>query len=63
MKCISMNHQECKIRTQIINIDNNEPWFYPYSIKRNKYSDKGNNITDPYAKLCVPDVIKNINIY
>ena len=47
----------------MINIDNNKPSFYPHSIKRNKYSDKGNNITDPYAKLCVPDVIKNINIY
>ena len=58
-----MNHQECKIRTKIINIDNNEPSFYRYSIKRNKYSDKGNNITHPYAKLGVPDVIKNINIY
>ena len=21
-----------------------------------------NNINDPYAKLCVPDVIKNINV-
>ena len=22
----------------------------------------GNNINDPYAKLCVPDVIKNLNV-
>ena len=35
--------------------------FYPYSITLNKC--KGScNINDPYAKLCVPDTIKNINI-
>ena len=36
--------------------------FYPYSIKVNKYSGSCNNINDPYPKLCVPDVIKNINV-
>ena len=28
----------------------------------NKCSDSCNNINDPYAKLCVPDVFKNINV-
>ena len=28
-KCISMNNQECKIRPEIININSNEPLFYP----------------------------------
>ena len=36
--------------------------FFPYSIKVNKYIGSCNNINDPYAKLCVPDVVKNINI-
>ena len=27
-----------------------------------KCSGSSHNINDPYAKLCVPDVIKNINI-
>ena len=35
--------------------------FYPFSIKVNKFSGSCNNINDPYAKLCVPDTIKNIN--
>ena len=61
-KCISMNNQECKIRPEIININSNEPLFYPYSIKVNKCSGSCDNINDPYAKLCVPDVVKNINI-
>ena len=32
LKCVSMNIQECKIRTKIIDINNDEPSFYPYSI-------------------------------
>ena len=36
--------------------------FYPYSIKINKYKGSCNNINDQYAKLCVPDTIKNINV-
>ena len=62
LKCVSMNNQECKTRPGIININSNEPLFYPYSTQVNKCSSSCNNINDPYAKLCVPDVIKNINV-
>ena len=57
-----MNNQECRVRPEIININSNEPTFYPYSIKVNKYSCSCININDPYAKLCVPDIVKNINL-
>ena len=59
---VSMNNQECKVRTKIINIKNNELLLYPYSIEVNKFSGSCNNINDPYSKLCVPDVLKNINV-
>ena len=58
LECVSMNNQECKIRSKITNINNNETTFYPYSIKINKFSGSCNSINDPYAKLCVPDVVK-----
>ena len=61
-KCVSMNNQERKIRSEIININSNEPTFYPYSIFVNKCSGNCNNINEPYSKLCVPDVVKNINV-
>ena len=57
-----MTNQECKTRTKIINTNNNEPVLYPFSIKVNKCSGSCNNINDPYAKLCVPDVVKNMNV-
>ena len=62
LECVSMNNQECKARTKIINIKNNEPVFYPFSIKVNKCSGSCTNINDPCAKLSVPDVVKNINV-
>ena len=57
-----MNNQEGRIRPEIININSNEPTFNPYSIEANKFSCSYNNINDPYSKLCVPDVVKNINV-
>ena len=58
LECVSMNNLEYKIRAEIININSKEPLFYPYSVNINKCSGSYNNINDPYAKLCIPDVIK-----
>ena len=55
---ISMNNQACKVRPEIVNVNSNEPVFYPFSIKTSKCSGSCNNINDPYAKICVPDVEK-----
>ena len=57
-----MNNQEFKVRPKIIDVNNYEPVLYPYSIKVNKCSGHCSNINDPYAKLCIPDIIKNINV-
>ena len=62
LRCIQMNNQPCKARPQIIYVNSNEPIFYPFSIKTNKCSDNCNNINDPYAKICVPDVVKDLNV-
>ena len=62
LECVTMKNQECKARPKIINVNTNEPVFYPYSIKVNKCGGSCNNIIDPFAKLCVPDIIKNINV-
>ena len=61
LKCVSMNNQKCKVRPEIIDININEPSFYHYSVKIRKCCDSCNNINDPYAKLCVPDVFNDTN--
>ena len=58
----SMSNRESKVRPEIININSNEPVFFPYSIKGSKCSGSCNNINDPYAKVCVPDVVKKLNL-
>ena len=62
LMCISMKNQDCKVRPQIVTVNTNEPVFFPFSIKTSKCSGSCNNINDPYAKMCIPDVIKNLNV-
>ena len=60
LSCISMSNQPCKARPKIANVNNNNPVFYPFSIRTN--SGNCNNINVPCAKICVPDVVKDLNI-
>ena len=62
LNCISMKNQKCKTRPQVVNVDINNPIFYPFSIKTSKCSRNCNNINYPYAKICIPDVIKSVNV-
>ena len=62
LNCASMNNQECKVRPKIVDINSNNPMFYPFSIKVNKCSGNCNNINDTYAKICVPDTAKDLNV-
>ena len=50
------------IRPEIININSNEPSFHTYSVLVIECSGSCHNINGPLAKLCIPDVIKDINI-
>ena len=58
LSCISMTNQECRVRQQIVYVNSNEPVFFPFSIKISKCGGSCNNINDPYAEMCVPDVVK-----
>ena len=62
MCCISLKNQECKVRPKIVDINSNNPMFYPFSIKVNKCSGNCNSINDPYVKICVPDIVKDLNL-
>ena len=54
--CISMSNQECKTRPQVVNVNWDEPVFFPLSTETSKCSGSYNNISYPYAEICVPDV-------
>ena len=57
-----MKNEACKVRPEIVNVNSNEAVFYPFNIKTSKFSGKCNSINNLYAKICVPDVVKNLNI-
>ena len=62
LSCISMNNQECKTRAHVINVNGDEPAFFRFSIETSKCSGSCNNINYLYAKICVPDIIKNLHV-
>ena len=57
-----MKNHGCKLRPDIVNVNGNEPVSYLFSTKASKCSGSCNNIHDPYAKICVPNVIKDLNV-
>ena len=59
---ISLNNQECKVRPKIVDVSSDNPIFYPFSVKINRCSGNCNTINDPYAKICVPDIVKNLKL-
>ena len=61
LSCISRNNQPCKARPEIINVSSNNPVFYRFSIKTSKCIGNCNNINDPYAKICAPNVVKDLH--
>ena len=61
LDCILMKNQKWKVKPEIIEISD-DPIFFPFSIKINKCSGNCNNINDPYATICVPDIKKNLNV-
>ena len=36
--------------------------FFSFSIETSKCSSSCNNVNYPYAKICAPDVVKNLNV-
>ena len=62
LSCISMKNEECKMRPQVININGDKSVFFAFSIEISKCSGSCNNINYLYAKICVPDIVKNLNV-
>ena len=54
-------NQACKARPEIINVNGNNPVFYPFSIKASKCRGNCNNINDPYANVKVFNLMSRTN--
>ena len=64
LECLSVINRECMPRPKILNVNEGigEALFYPYNVLVNKCSGSCDTIDDPMAKMCVPYIIKNVNM-
>ena len=64
LECVSVVNQKCKPRPKILDVNEGvgEALFYPYNVLVNKYSGSCNTLNNPMAKLCVPNIIKRVNM-
>ena len=62
LKCYSLDNQECKIRPEIINVNNKESIFYLHKTKMNRCVGSCSTIDDPYGKICFANDIENIGL-
>ena len=64
LECVSVVNQECMPRPKILDVNEGvgEALFYPYNVQVNKCSGSCNTLEDPMARICVPNIIKNVNM-
>ena len=64
LECLSVINQKCMPRPKILDVNEGvgEALFYPYNVLVNKCSRSCNTLDDPMTKLCVPNIIKKVNL-
>ena len=64
LECLYVINQKCMPRSKILYVNEGvgEALFYPYNVLVNKCSGSCNMLDDPMARLCVPNIIKKVNI-
>ena len=64
LECVSVVDQICMPRPKILDVNEGvgEALFYWYNVQVNKCSGSCNTLDNPMEKLCVPNVIKGVNM-
>ena len=64
LECVSVVNQKCMPRPKILDVNEGigEALFYPYNVLVNKCSGSCDTLDNPMSKICVPNVIKGINM-
>ena len=64
LECVSVVNQKCLPRPKILDVNEGvgEALFYPYNVLVNKCSKSCYTFNNPMVKLCVPNVIKRVNM-
>ena len=64
LECVSVINQESMPRPKILDVNEGvaKALAYPYNVLVNKCSRSCNTLDNPMTKLCVPNVIKRLNM-
>ena len=64
LECVSVVNQKCMPRPKILDVNEGvgEAIFYSYNVLVNKCSGICNTLDNPMSKICVPKIIKNVNM-
>ena len=64
LECVSVINRKCMSRPKILDVNEGvgEALFYPYNVLVNKFSGSCDTINNPMAKLCVPGIVKRVNM-
>ena len=62
VKFLSLNNRPCQAIPALVNINSDEPRYYPLIANVNKLDGVFNTIDDPYSGACAPDKVKNVNM-
>ena len=64
LECVSVVNQQCMPRPKLLEVNEGvgEALFYLYNVLVNKCSGSYNTLENSAAKICVPNVIKGVNM-
>ena len=64
LECVSVVNQKCMPRNRILDVNEGvgEALFYLYNVLVIKCSVSCNTLDDPMANMCVPNIIKRVNM-
>ena len=64
LECVSVINRKCILRPKILDVNEGvgEALFYPYNVLVNKCSGSCDTINNPMAKLCLPGIVKRVNM-
>ena len=64
LECLSLINRECMPRPKILNVNKGigEALLYPYNVLVNKCSGSCDTLDNPMSKICIPKIIKNVNM-
>ena len=62
MECLTLNNRSCEARSTLIKIISDKTFFHIFTVSVNKCGRSCNTANDPYARVCVLNKVKNMNV-